>query len=189
MVVNTGDACRIFKRCKICREIKYVKKFQTTGGRKASTIKRKSFCRDCKDRRHEVIKGAFREYSFDTTILDVSKKITIRGRGLSGYQYEGIISCDKAKKLVEEGAAGVVHKTLIHKLFNRKSLRKFILERDHFTCHYCGFYGDTIDHKIPKSKGGASTPVNCVCACIDCNQNKKTVRYEEYVKQREIKRK
>lgn len=114
-------------------------------------------------------------------MLDPFKDIIIRGRSTSGFRYENIISFDRAKKLVEEEAAGIIHSTLIHNFFNWKSLRQFVLERDCYTCHYCGFYGDTIDHKVPKSKGGASTPVNCVCACIKCNRQKGDTGYEEYI--------
>lgn len=181
MCVSIGDACRLYKRCKICGETKYVKKFQTTGGKKSNPSKRKSYCRDCKDRRHEKILDPKQEYKFDTLLLDATKEIIIRGRNLSDYRYENIISFEKAKKLVEERAAGIVHSTLIHHFFNKKTLKKFVLERDGYTCHYCGFYGDTIDHKIPKSKGGLSTPKNCVCSCLECNHEKADIKYEEYI--------
>ncbi|TMN21847.1 HNH endonuclease [Lentibacillus cibarius] len=179
--VSTGDTCRLYKRCKICGEYKYMKSFPATGGKHNRPSKRKSYCRDCKDRRHERILGPRQEYSFDSSLLDATKEITIRGRNTSNYKYENIISYDKAKRLVEEGAAGIVHSTLIHHFFNRKTLWKFVLERDGFICHYCGFYGDTIDHKVPRAKGGASTPSNCVCACIKCNRNKDDIEYEEYI--------
>lgn len=179
--VSVGDTCRLYKKCKICGETKYLKKFQKTGGRRSSPSSRRSFCRDCKGRRHERILVPRQEYKFDTSLLEPFQKLVIRGRSTRGYRYENIISYDKAKVLVEEGAAGIVHSKLIHNFFNRNSLKKFILERDSYTCHYCSFYGDTIDHKVPKSKGGASTPANCVCACIECNRNKKDLKYEVYI--------
>lgn len=42
-------------------------------------------------------------------LIDVSKKIAIRGRDTNNYRYETIVSYDKAKKLVKEGTAGIVH--------------------------------------------------------------------------------
>lgn len=185
---SIGDACRLYKKCKICGETKYLKEFQTTGGRRSNPTKRKSFCRDCKDRRHERILGPRQEYTFDTSQLDVTKDIIIRGRNTSDYRYENILSYDKAKKLVEEGAVGIVHRTLIHHFFNRKTLKKYVLERDSYTCHYCGFYGDTIDHKVPRAKGGLSTPKNCVCACIQCNRDKDDMEYEEFIGSVELNR-
>lgn len=48
-----------------------------------------------------------------------------------------------------------------------------ILYRDNFRCQYCGSKEDlTIDHIVPKSKGGTHTWVNVVTACIKCNGKK-----------------
>ncbi len=52
--------------------------------------------------------------------------------------------------------------------------RKNILRRDSYKCSYCG-RGDlplTIDHIIPKSKGGSDSWENLVCACTSCNNKK-----------------
>ena len=53
--------------------------------------------------------------------------------------------------------------------FNRRN----IYQRDNFTCQYCGSllprYELTIDHVIPRSRGGRSTWANVVLACIQCN--------------------
>jgi 5-methylcytosine-specific restriction endonuclease McrA len=44
-------------------------------------------------------------------------------------------------------------------------------------CHYCGcelhpFWTFTIDHLIPKSRGGTNAIENLVAACPDCNHAK-----------------
>jgi 5-methylcytosine-specific restriction endonuclease McrA len=48
--------------------------------------------------------------------------------------------------------------------------------RDLFTCQYCGCeveYNDaTLDHVVPRSKGGASAWNNIVTACSPCNVKK-----------------
>lgn len=49
---------------------------------------------------------------------------------------------------------------------------KVILIRDDYTCQYCGKYGDTIDHIMPKSRGGGNTWANLCVACFDCNNAK-----------------
>ena len=77
-----------------------------------------------------------------------------------------------AVRMVEEGAAGIIHPGLIHKLYTKSDFRLLVLQRDDYICRYCGNFGDTIDHVMPKSKGGLSTPANCVCACADCNLKK-----------------
>ncbi|OGU56294.1 MAG: HNH endonuclease [Ignavibacteria bacterium RBG_13_36_8] len=52
--------------------------------------------------------------------------------------------------------------------------RKNILKRDGHRCGYCG-RGDlplTIDHIIPKSRGGDDSWENLVSACLPCNNKK-----------------
>lgn len=57
-------------------------------------------------------------------------------------------------------------------VFSRRNLYK----RDHFTCQYCnrqpGSEELTIDHILPRARGGKSTWENCVLACVDCNRRK-----------------
>ena len=54
--------------------------------------------------------------------------------------------------------------------------RKNILLRDRNTCQYCGIIltaGElTLDHVIPRSRGGLSTWENLVACCHDCNRRK-----------------
>ncbi len=52
--------------------------------------------------------------------------------------------------------------------------RREVFIRDHYTCQYCGRQaGDlTIDHVVPKSKGGEHTWENLVSACKVCNHRK-----------------
>jgi len=52
--------------------------------------------------------------------------------------------------------------------------KKNVLVRDGFSCGYCGLRCGkmTIDHIIPKSRGGPSTFENCVSSCRNCNNKK-----------------
>lgn len=52
--------------------------------------------------------------------------------------------------------------------------RRNILERDSHACQYCGYKGDnlTLDHVIPRSRGGGDTWENMVAACVRCNVKK-----------------
>ena len=55
-----------------------------------------------------------------------------------------------------------------------KRLRIYM--RDKFRCQYCGekkAVGDlTLDHILPRSRGGDNSPVNIVTACVACNNRK-----------------
>ena len=52
--------------------------------------------------------------------------------------------------------------------------RRNILHRDSHACQYCGYTGDnlTLDHVIPRSRGGGDSWENIVTACVRCNVNK-----------------
>jgi len=50
--------------------------------------------------------------------------------------------------------------------------RRGVLRRDSFTCAYCGKAANTIDHVIPRSRGGQNTWENLVAACLHCNSRK-----------------
>ena len=55
-----------------------------------------------------------------------------------------------------------------------KRLRIYM--RDKFRCQYCGekkAAGElTLDHIMPRSRGGDNSPVNIVTACVSCNNRK-----------------
>lgn len=52
--------------------------------------------------------------------------------------------------------------------------RRHILERDDHRCQYCDRRGEqlTLDHVIPRSRGGQDSWENLVTACIRCNVKK-----------------
>jgi hypothetical protein len=50
--------------------------------------------------------------------------------------------------------------------------REGVLRRDQHTCCYCGRAADTVDHVVPRSKGGKTCWTNCVAACWPCNNRK-----------------
>lgn len=53
-------------------------------------------------------------------------------------------------------------------------LRQAVLERDDYTCVYCGRRGGRLglDHLLPVSRGGTSEMSNLVTACVACNSAK-----------------
>lgn len=44
--------------------------------------------------------------------------------------------------------------------------------RDGHRCAYCGAKATTIDHLLPRSRGGEWSWLNCVAACSKCNEGK-----------------
>ena len=59
--------------------------------------------------------------------------------------------------------------------------RRKIKERWDYECAYCGSEDNlTIDHVVPRSKGGHNTVENMVCCCDSCNQDKAHTPWEEW---------
>lgn len=50
--------------------------------------------------------------------------------------------------------------------------RSALMQRDHHRCVYCGDRAETVDHVIPRSKGGTHSWENCVASCRKCNHRK-----------------
>lgn len=44
--------------------------------------------------------------------------------------------------------------------------------RDRAICGYCGDSGNTMDHIVPKCRGGRAEWLNATIACRDCNEKK-----------------
>lgn len=119
----------------------------------------------------------------------------------ASYEPLGIISAPRALRLVWKDVAQVVeldgNRVLrsprfvfavpsvvrlvtyvhIHRRQGRTAnLRASVIARDRHRCQYCGVKGTvfelTLDHILPRSRGGQSAPENLCAACKECNQRK-----------------
>jgi 5-methylcytosine-specific restriction endonuclease McrA len=119
----------------------------------------------------------------------------------ASYQPEGVIDVVRAFLLVWKGSAQTVeidphrvlrsqHSThevpsvirLVHYVDVRKRRRESgkqrfrIFVRDGFRCQYCAKRlvpaQLTLDHIMPRSRGGTDDPENLAASCIPCNQRK-----------------
>lgn len=69
----------------------------------------------------------------------------------------------RQQRMDAAAALGIVNQTM----------REHVLARDNFACVYCGSKEKLeIDHIVPASKGGATSPKNLVVACEHCNGSK-----------------
>lgn len=71
---------------------------------------------------------------------------------------------------------------------HRRGKYQRVFERDHHTCQYCFIVcanepatsRATIDHRIPKVRGGDSSEANLITACKSCNSQKRDKTDAEY---------
>lgn len=146
------------------------------------TIPKRRFRRPPPEPPEDALLEPTREVELRTTKQGT---IRMRGRTDKGRRWQQETDLEMARCLVREHAAVVVNRFTIRRLYTNRSFRRYILERDRYTCHFCGEYGDTIDHLLPRAKGGHTTPLNCVCACMLCNQNKADRDLDEFMEDAE----
>ena len=51
--------------------------------------------------------------------------------------------------------------------------RRAVFARDDYRCQYCGARADSIDHVVPRSRGGSHVWENLAAACRPCNMRKR----------------
>jgi len=93
-----------------------------------------------------------------------------------------IVSRNVAKQLVKEKMAEVCeNNNEIRLLYTKSSFHSYIYKRDKNICQYCKIEkGDTLEHIHPQSKGGLTTPINCIAACTKCNTLKNNLTIKEF---------
>jgi hypothetical protein len=176
-----------YKQCAACGERKTASQFLRRTGKKSGPNSRRGTCKPCMRRRSKplpvaapvVVMPAPVPAPLEVPPVQASSLlptrqgvIRMRGRTDKGRRWHQEIDLALAETLVRERAAVLVNGHTIRRLYSNKDFRRYILTRDKHTCHYCGQYGDTLDHLLPRAKGGHTTPDNCVCACMECNQSK-----------------
>ena len=59
--------------------------------------------------------------------------------------------------------------------------RRNVKEKWNYKCAYCGSGKNlTIDHVVPRCKGGTDFTKNVVCCCHSCNQDKSHTPWEDW---------
>lgn len=131
-----------------------------------STTSRKAVSKVCKERALIIDPVEFTTWDMDTWV----------GRGISDREGVETINLSNDLKIEAPEIITTTHFDRIPKLavvFCRRNLWR----RDHFFCQYCGKRPKqdeiTIDHVLPRSRGGISSFENCVLSCISCNLRKR----------------
>jgi hypothetical protein len=83
-----------------------------------------------------------------------------------------LIGIVRNKRLVVGGIEMTLHSQRKSNSSHWKRIRLMVLNRDNYTCQWCGAYGNTADHILPVSKGGSDELENLVCACKKCNYSR-----------------
>lgn len=114
----------------------------------------------------------------------------------AGYEPLAVVSFKRALVLVMNDKASVIERVdddpvwAANTVFDRPAViilsryvrvpqsrrvpvtRRGVLRRDGSRCAYCGKSASTIDHVMPRSRGGQDTWTNLVACCLRCNNVK-----------------
>ncbi len=115
--------------------------------------------------------GQYNLYNFSSWVDVSSYKEKYELSEVDEYEWIKTFSIDiKVPKIIRLLVYDKFPKTNVK--FNRRN----IFARDANRCQYCGKKYPTpelsLDHIIPRSRGGGSTWANIVCACTGCNKRK-----------------
>jgi len=84
-------------------------------------------------------------------------------------------TCFHSEHLAVEVPSVVRLRHFVKVPFGRRAAlnRRAVFARDGGRCQYCGDAADSIDHVVPRAKGGAHIWENVVAACRPCNVRKR----------------
>ncbi len=103
--------------------------------------------------------------------------VDLRGQTLSPCSWA------KAEQNLRDGLArlidGVLH--LNYRPLAYRKIYRLVRERDGLICAWCHGPGSTLEHVLPISWGGRTTPDNCVIACRACNHSRNNALPSQFI--------
>ncbi len=107
-------------------------------------------------------------------ICDVRRAVSLLGKGKAETVQCGVDYIHSVSTMFERPEVIRLVYLVRKPLHRRKLSRREVFQRDGFSCQYCGKRAAelTLDHVIPRCKGGQHTWENVVTACKRCNHRK-----------------
>ena len=107
-------------------------------------------------------------------ICDVRRAVSLLGKGKAETVQHGVEYIHTVSRMFERPEVIRLVYMVRKPLHRRKLSRREVFQRDGYVCQYCGKRSTqlTLDHVIPRCKGGQHTWENVVTACQRCNHRK-----------------
>lgn len=114
-------------------------------------------------------------------VCNARRAIVLLGRGKAELLVNGRGHVRTVSQLVPVPSVIRLMYMVKRPLVRRRLSRRAVFYRDGFRCQYCGKDTKdlTLDHIIPRSRGGPHLWENVVSACIPCNHRKAGLLLEE----------
>ena len=112
-------------------------------------------------------------------MVDAPRAVRLIGKGAAApveYEGGGVLRSQHYVFIVPSIIRLVAYVDVRRRRAESGKQRVRILARDKMRCQYCGVKSNifdlTLDHIVPRSRGGQSEPENLCAACKPCNQRK-----------------
>ena len=107
-------------------------------------------------------------------MCNVRRAVVLVGRGKAEHIINGRGHIRTVSQLIPVPSVIRLVYMVKRPLVRRRLSRRAIFYRDGFKCQYCGGESKdlTLDHILPRSRGGPHVWENVVSACIPCNHRK-----------------
>ena len=107
-------------------------------------------------------------------ICDVRRAVSLLGKGKAETVQHGVEYIHTVSRMFERPEVIRLVYMVRKPLHRRKLSRREVFQRDGYSCQYCGQRNSqmTLDHVVPRCKGGQHTWDNVVTACQRCNHRK-----------------
>jgi hypothetical protein len=124
---------------------------------------------------------------FETAVCYYAREKVVWELGDVVTSFRGGWNHDGDRSVIEiRPILGVTGPVFGNEFFMRETVfadREIVFARDKYICAYCANRfergGVTVDHIMPRSRGGKNTWMNCVTACRRCNSTKDDMTPEE----------
>jgi hypothetical protein len=181
-IFRNGSYCPISRRCINCKAVKHGSEFYFMS----------KTCKDCvienlkiKIDRNELEKTLkkMHEYSWIDLGIEALNPNYYIALFTSDTKFAKNIHYNLACDLYEKGVITVMRENAVYLLFKQnKYLKQKVILDSKYTCYYCGKFGDTVDHIIPKKDGGLWIESNLICCCNKCNVAKAELDIDDFIR-------
>lgn len=132
---------------------------------------------------------------FPRLITSLEERATVRARDDATFEMQMKLKNDTKVLRKEVSRLHAKNKQLTDTVARHRSLGKApprikqqVLKAANYRCHYCGNWAETVDHVIPRGRGGSDGKHNLVACCEPCNLEKADMTGIEYFDYLETKR-